>query len=96
MNESIIESNAAAEKHLGDTRIDDTFAEAFDMRFTRLHVTAHDRHWLEAAIRSFCGYGSSVIACDAETGLDAYLAPDQTLDGREGASLMAFGFLATP
>ena len=43
-------------------RIDDTFAEAFRMRYVRLIVTAHDRHWLDAGLREFTGYSSSVIA----------------------------------
>ena len=31
--------------------IKDTFAEAFRMRYVRLVVTAHDEHWLDAAVR---------------------------------------------
>lgn len=78
--------------HLGPTFIDDTFAEAFRMRYARLVVTAHDRHWLDAAIRAFSGYGTSVIACDAEVGVERILAAGETLDGRIGASILAFGF----
>ena len=37
--------------HTGDTQIIDTFAEAFRLRYARLVVTAHDEHWLEAALR---------------------------------------------
>ena len=62
------------------------------MRFTRLIVTAATERWVEAAAREFTGYGSSVIQCDAETGIERYLKPDQTYDGRPGAALMAFGF----
>ncbi len=36
---------------INGTRIDDTFAEAFRMRFVRLVVTAHDDYWLDAAVR---------------------------------------------
>ncbi|MCA9249409.1 MAG: formylmethanofuran--tetrahydromethanopterin N-formyltransferase [Planctomycetales bacterium] len=75
-----------------DTLIDDTFAEAFRMRCTRLVVTAHDQHWLEAGVREFTGYGSSVIACDAETGVEQWLPPAATPDGRPGAAILAFGF----
>lgn len=77
---------------IGDTLIDDTFAEAFGMKYTRLTITAHDAHWLDAGVREFTGYGSSVIACDAETGLDCLLSPEETPDGRVGASLLIFGF----
>jgi formylmethanofuran--tetrahydromethanopterin N-formyltransferase len=77
---------------LGETLIEDTFAEAFGMRYTRLIVTAHDEYWLDAAVREFTGYSSSVIACDAETGVEQRLAPEQTPDGRIGVALLVFGF----
>jgi formylmethanofuran--tetrahydromethanopterin N-formyltransferase len=77
---------------LRGTQILDTFAEAFDMRYVRLVITAHDDYWLQAAIREFTGYSSSVIACDAETGVEAYLDPAQTPDGRCGVSVLVFGF----
>lgn len=77
---------------IGDTLIDDTFAEAFGMKFARLTLTAADTYWLDAAIREFTGYSSSVIACDAETALDQLIPPDASPDGRPGASLLAFGF----
>jgi formylmethanofuran--tetrahydromethanopterin N-formyltransferase len=77
---------------LGDTLIVDTFAEAFRMRYARVIVTAADDYWLQAALREFTGYGSSVIACDAEVGVERRLAGDDTPDGRPGAAVMAFGF----
>ena len=67
-------SALAHRMHLGSTLIVDTFAEAFRMRYARLIVTAHDDYWLDAALREFCGYGSSVIACDAEIGVERCLA----------------------
>ncbi len=78
--------------NIGDTLIDDTFAEAFPMRYSRLVVTAHDEHWLDAAVREFTGYSASVIACDAETGVEQYLSAEATPDGRLGAALLLFGF----
>lgn len=77
---------------LGPTLIDDTFAEAFGMSFTRLIITAHDDFWLDAAIREVTGYSSSVIACDAEAGLELPLSPQETPDGRPGAAVLIFGF----
>jgi formylmethanofuran--tetrahydromethanopterin N-formyltransferase len=74
------------------TLIEDTFAEAFGMRYTRLIVTAVDEYWLEAGLEEVTGYSSSVIACDAETGVDQRLSPDETPDGRPGASLLIYGF----
>ncbi|MBX3426249.1 MAG: formylmethanofuran--tetrahydromethanopterin N-formyltransferase [Pirellulales bacterium] len=78
--------------HLGPTLVVDTFAEAFRMRFARLVVTAADSDWLDAALRAFCGYGCSVIGCDAEVGIERLLAPAETPDGRPGAAVLAFGF----
>lgn len=77
---------------IGPTEIVDSFAEAFPMRYTRLVITAHNEHWLKATVQAFCGYASSVISCDAEVGLERWLAPDETPDGRLGAAVMAFGF----
>jgi formylmethanofuran--tetrahydromethanopterin N-formyltransferase len=78
--------------HIGTTLVVDTFAEAFRLRFARLVVTAHDAHWLEAAIRAACGYGTSVIGCDAEVGVERRIAAEDTPDGRPGATLMLFAF----
>jgi formylmethanofuran--tetrahydromethanopterin N-formyltransferase len=77
---------------LGSTLIIDTFAEAFRMRFVRLVVTAADEYWLDCALRELCGYGSSVIGCDAEVGIERRLAVDESPDGRPAAALLAFGF----
>lgn len=77
---------------LGSTFVDDTFAEAFGMSYTRLVVTAHDEYWLEAAVREATGYSSSVIACDAEAGIERRLPVGQTPDGRPGAAILIFGF----
>ena len=77
---------------LGSTTILDTFAEAFRMRYVRLLLTAADSYWLDAAVREFTGYGTSIIACDTEIGVEQYLAPEETPDGRPGASILAFGF----
>jgi len=74
------------------THIVDTFAEAFRLRYTRLLVTAHDDHWLDAAVRAACGYGTSVIGCDAEIGVERLLPAAESPDGRPAAALLAFGF----
>lgn len=79
---------------IGETEIVDTFAEAFRMRYTRLIVTAHDDYWLDAAVRAFGGYASSVIACDAEIGVERHLPASETPDGRPGVAMLAFGFSA--
>jgi formylmethanofuran--tetrahydromethanopterin N-formyltransferase len=79
---------------IGDTLIIDTFAEAFRMRYARVIVTAADAYWLDAALREFTGYASSVIGCDAEVGVERFLTTEETPDGRPGAAVLAFGFSA--
>lgn len=79
---------------IGETRVEETFAEAFDMSYARLLITADDEHWLQAAVQEVTGYSSSVIACDSEVGLEEWLAADKTPDGRPGAAILLFGFSA--
>jgi formylmethanofuran--tetrahydromethanopterin N-formyltransferase len=77
---------------LDGTFIDDTFAEAFGMRYVRLIITAADDYWLDAALRELTGYSSSVIACDAEVGVERRIPAAETPDGRPGAAVLLFGF----
>jgi formylmethanofuran--tetrahydromethanopterin N-formyltransferase len=78
--------------YIGETLIDDTFAEAFGMRYSRLIVTALDQHWLDAARDEFTGYATSVIGCDLEMGVERQLSPRETPDGRPGFATLAFAF----
>ncbi|MBX6420124.1 MAG: formylmethanofuran--tetrahydromethanopterin N-formyltransferase [Nevskia sp.] len=71
-------------------RIDDTFAEAFGMRATRLLVTADHPRWAHAAAASACGFATSVIGCGCEAGVEAELDPAATPDGRPGVALLLF------
>lgn len=77
---------------LSGTPVDDTFAEAFPMTAARLIVTAIDEDWAWTAANVFCGYATSVIACDLETAIERRLSGDETWDGRPGVSLLAFAF----
>jgi formylmethanofuran--tetrahydromethanopterin N-formyltransferase len=67
--------------------IDDTYAEAFRSIYAAVLVTARDRTWLDHAVRAATGNASSAILCDCEAGLDRYLDPAETPDGRPGAVL---------
>jgi formylmethanofuran--tetrahydromethanopterin N-formyltransferase len=62
------------------------------MRWTRVIVTAHDEHWLGAALGAFTGAATSVIACDVEAGIERHLDRSETPDGRCGAAVLLFGF----
>ncbi|MBL4702358.1 MAG: formylmethanofuran--tetrahydromethanopterin N-formyltransferase [Phycisphaeraceae bacterium] len=71
-------------------QIIDTYAEAFGMWCCRLIVTASDSYWVKMAVHTATGYGTSIIGCDCEAGVEQYLTPDLTPDGRPGAALLFF------
>ena len=73
-------------------RIADTFAEAFDMRASRVVITASSPIWARTAAQSMTGFATSVIGCKVEAGIEADLLPQETPDGRPGASVLLFGF----
>lgn len=70
--------------------IDETFAEAFGMRGTRIVITAHDLTWARHAAVALTGFATSVIACGAEAGIERELSPEETPDGRPGVSALLF------
>ena len=70
--------------------IDDTFAEAFDMKATRLVITAISPTWARHAAESLSGFATSVIGCGAEAGIEGELTADATPDGRPGVSVLLF------
>jgi formylmethanofuran--tetrahydromethanopterin N-formyltransferase len=72
--------------------IADTFAEAFPMAAARVVITAATPGWAETAAGVMSGYATSVIACDAEVGVERTLTPEETPDGRPGVALLAFAF----
>ncbi len=72
--------------------IDDTFAEAFGMSATGLVITADSLRWARIAAETMCGFGTSVIGCGAECGIDREVGPDETPDGRPGVRVLIFGF----
>jgi len=75
---------------INGVHIDDSFAEAFPMRATRLIVTAHNPTWVRHAAQATTGFATSVIACGCEAGIERELSPDETPDGRPGAALLLF------
>jgi formylmethanofuran--tetrahydromethanopterin N-formyltransferase len=79
---------------IGGTQILDTFAEAFGARYTRLIVTAADDYWLQTSLRSMTGYGTSVLGCDAEAGVERMLPPEESPDVRPAAAVLLFAFSA--
>ena len=70
--------------------VENTFAEAFPMKVSRLIITAHTKKWVLEAANSFVGFATSVIACGCEAGIESILNKNQTPDGRPGASVLIF------
>ncbi|MEO8157338.1 MAG: formylmethanofuran--tetrahydromethanopterin N-formyltransferase [Betaproteobacteria bacterium] len=74
--------------------IDDTFAEAFGMRATRILITAADLKWAYHAARAATGFATSVIGCGCEAGIERELPAAETPDGRPGLSVLLFAVSA--
>jgi formylmethanofuran--tetrahydromethanopterin N-formyltransferase len=70
--------------------VDDTFAEAFAMRGTRLIITAQTLGWARTAAVSMTGFATSVIGCGLEAGIECELDAAQTPDGRPGIAVLLF------
>lgn len=75
---------------INGVHIDETFAEAFPMRATRVIITAQNLKWAYHAAHAMTGFATSVIACGCEAGIERELAPSETPDGRPGVSALLF------
>nr|WP_240975204.1 formylmethanofuran--tetrahydromethanopterin N-formyltransferase [Paraburkholderia aromaticivorans] len=70
--------------------IDDTFAEAFPMKATRLIITARNETWARHAAIAATGFATSVIACGCEAGIEGAIPPEESPDGRPGIAILLF------
>jgi formylmethanofuran--tetrahydromethanopterin N-formyltransferase len=70
--------------------IDETFAEAFPMKATRILITAHNLDWARHAAVAATGFATSVIACGCEAGIEREIPASETPDGRPGVSVLIF------
>ncbi len=75
---------------LGTAQVEDTFAEAFGMRYARLLITAASADWAHEAARSATGFATSVIGCKCEAAIERPLRSGQTPDGRPGIAVLLF------
>ena len=71
---------------INGVEIEDTYAEGFFMAGTRFLITAHNLHWARVAGQMATGFGTSVIACGCEAGIEGEF--EQGPDGRPGVSVM--------
>jgi formylmethanofuran--tetrahydromethanopterin N-formyltransferase len=77
---------------LEGVEIDDTFAEAFPIKVARVLITAVNEKWAMETARETTGFGTSVIGCPAEAGIDKTLTAEETPDGRPGVAIMICHF----
>ena len=75
---------------INGVQIDDTFAEAFNMRGTRVIITAQNHRWAYNAAHAMTGFATSVIGCGVEAGIERELGAAETPDGRPGVAVLMF------
>ncbi len=75
---------------INGVQIDDTFAEAFNMRGTRVIITAQNLKWAYNAANAMTGFATSVIGCGVEAGIEKELLPEETPDSRPGVAILMF------
>jgi len=79
---------------LNGVEIEDTYAEAFPIKVARVLITAATKHWAQVAAQEATGFGTSVIMCPAEAGIEKFVNGDETPDGRPGVyiQICTFGY----
>ena len=84
------------ELELEGVEIEDTFAEAFPIKVARVLITAVNEKWAMVAAKETTGFGTSVIMCPAEAGVDVVVPAEATPDGRPGVAVLicTFGYKA--
>ncbi|HIH39993.1 MAG TPA: formylmethanofuran--tetrahydromethanopterin N-formyltransferase [Halobacteria archaeon] len=75
---------------LNNVEIEETFAEAFSMKCARVLITALNKRWVKVAAAEATGFGTSIIGCPSEAGIEKYLDPEETPDGRFGAYIQIY------
>jgi len=73
---------------INGVEIEDTFAEAFPIKVGRVLITAVTERWALSSAREATGFGTSVIGCPAEAGIECVVSGDETPDGRPGAYIL--------
>jgi formylmethanofuran--tetrahydromethanopterin N-formyltransferase len=73
---------------INGVQIEDTFAEAFPIKMARVQITAATERWALEAAREATGFGTSVIGCPAEAGIERVVGGEETPDGRPGVNIM--------
>jgi formylmethanofuran--tetrahydromethanopterin N-formyltransferase len=69
---------------INGVEIEGTFAEGFPIKVARVLITAVTERWALEAAREATGFGTSVIGCPAEAGIECVVSGEETPDGRPG------------
>ena len=77
---------------LNGVEIEDTFAEAFPIKMARVLITAATMRWATVAAQEATGFGTSVIGCPAEAGIEMFVDGSETPDGRPGVYIQIYTF----
>jgi formylmethanofuran--tetrahydromethanopterin N-formyltransferase len=73
---------------MNEVEIVETFAEAFKMYASRVLVTAINEEWAINSASTVAGFGTSVIMCGCEAGIEGVTM--DTPDGRPGVNILLF------
>lgn len=73
---------------INNVDIKNTYAEGFGIKVTRILVTAATQELAKIAATEATGYGTSVIGCPAEAGIDCFVPAEETPDGRPYYAIM--------
>jgi len=79
---------------LNGVEIEDTYAEAFGIKVARVLITGVNERWAMVAAKEATGFGTSVIMCPAEAGIECVVDGSETPDGRPGVyiQICTFGY----
>lgn len=75
---------------INGVEIENTYAEAFAMKATRIIVTAINYKWAHYAAGTMVGFATSVIGCNVEAGIERRCKPSETPDSRPGYAVLLF------
>ncbi|WP_424357235.1 formylmethanofuran--tetrahydromethanopterin N-formyltransferase [Methanocella sp. MCL-LM] len=73
---------------INNVEIEETYAEAFPIQVSRVLITAATEYYARIAATEATGFGTSVIGCPAEAGIDCFVPSTKTPDGRPGYVIM--------
>ncbi len=73
---------------INGVQIEDTFAEGFPIKVASVLITAVTERWALEAAREATGFGTSVIGCSAEAGIECIVDGSETPDGRPGVNIL--------